>query len=60
MLSTALRTLDELGIITLRREADAANLRRLYPAQGARHREISRITPTRLWSDGAASQGAKA
>lgn len=60
MLSTALRTLDELGIIRLRRDADAANLRRLYPAQGAPHREISHITPIHLWSDGAASQGAEA
>lgn len=60
MLSTALRTLDELRIITLHCDADAANLRLLYPAEGMPHRAISHITPKRLWSDGATSQGVEA
>jgi len=60
MLSTALRTLHELGMITLRRDADAADLRLLYPAEGTPHRVISHITPIRLWSNDATSQGAEA
>lgn len=60
MLSTALRTLHELGIIYLRRDADAADLRPLYPAEGSPHQKISHITPKRLWSDDAISQGADA
>jgi hypothetical protein len=60
MLSTALRTLHETGVLALRRDADAAQLRRLYPAEGTPHRAISHITPIRLWADGATSQGAEA
>jgi hypothetical protein len=60
MLSTALRTLHETGVIALRRDADAAELRRLYPAEGTPHRVISHVIPIRLWADGAASQGAEA
>ncbi len=44
MLSTALRTLDGLGVICLEEQADALENWQLYPAQGNPHQQVTHIT----------------
>ncbi len=43
MLSTALRTLDGLGVIRLEEQADALENWQLYPAQGNPHQQVTHI-----------------